>query len=195
MPQIEVTFDIDVNGIVHVHAKDKATGKEQSIQITSPKKLSEQEIQKMVREAEKFGDEDKKRKEEAEAVNQANVLVYSTERSLKDFGEKVPAADRDNILRELESLKQAVKDKAVKRIMSGIESLTKVSHKLAEGMYKSSAGQGRSQGAGAAAGAASDDGPQYRPQPDTSEEVKPQGGSSTGHDDAIDADFVVKNEK
>ncbi len=195
VPQIEVTFDIDVNGIVHVHAKDKATGKEQSIQITSPKKLSEQEIQKMVREAEKFGDEDKKRKEAAEAVNQANVLVYSTERSLKDFGEKVPAADRDNILRELESLKQAVKDKAVKRIMSGIEALTKVSHKLAEGMYKSSAGQGRSQGAGAAAGASSDDGPQFRPQPDTSADEKPHGGSSTGHDDAIDADFVVKNEK
>ena len=137
VPQIEVTFDIDVNGLVHVGAKDKATGKEQSIRITSPKKLSEQEIQKMVKEAEKFGEEDRKRKEEAEAVNQANALVYSTETALKDYGEKVSASDRDNIFKELESLKQAVKDKALDRIKSCMESLTKFSHTLAEEMYKS----------------------------------------------------------
>ena len=183
VPQIEVTFDIDVNGIVHVHAKDKATGKEQSIQITSSKKLSEQEIQKMVKEAERFGEEDKKHKEEAEAVNQANMLVYATERSLKDFGEKIPAADRDNILKELESLKQAVKDKAVKRIMSGIESLTKVSHKLAEGMYKGSAHEGGRQNSDEAAEAA----------PDISfGGASSKEGPSAGHGDAIDADFVVK---
>ncbi|MBF0387946.1 MAG: molecular chaperone DnaK [Candidatus Omnitrophica bacterium] len=193
VPQIEVTFDIDVNGIVHVHAKDKATGKEQSIQITSPKKLSEQEIQKMVQEAERFGEEDKKRKEAAEAINQANALIFSTEKALKDFGDKVPAADRDNILGELESLRQAVKDKVVKRIMSGIETLTKASHKLAEGMYKNDAGQGKSQGPGA--GAASASGAQDKPQADKSEEAKPEGKSSPGHDDAIDADFVVKSEK
>jgi molecular chaperone DnaK len=173
VPQIEVTFDIDVNGIVHVHARDKATGKEQSIQITSPKKLSEQEIQKMIKEADRFGEEDKKRKEEAEAVNQGNVLIYSTEKSLKASGENVPEADRDNIIRELENLKQAVKDKAVKRIISGIESLTRISHALAEGMYK----------------------PGVEPnttKPDAPESPKPGGGSSTGHDNAIDADFVVK---
>ena len=91
VPQIEVTFDIDTNGIVHVTAKDKATGKEQKIQITAKTKLSEAEIDKMVKEAEKFAEEDKKRREEAELLNQANTLLYSTEKSLKDYGDKVSA--------------------------------------------------------------------------------------------------------
>ena len=91
IPQIEVTFDIDANGIVHVTAKDKATGKEQKIQITAKTKLSEAEIEKMVKEAEKFAEEDKKRREEAELFNQANTMVYSTEKSLKDYGDKVSA--------------------------------------------------------------------------------------------------------
>ncbi len=191
IPQIEVTFDIDVNGIVHVHAKDKATGKEQSIRITSPKKLSEDEIQKMVKEAEKFAEEDKKRKEEAEAVNQANSLVYSTEKALKDYGDKVPASDRDNILKELESLKQAVKDKSVDRIKSGMESLTKASHKLAEEMYKAT-----SQPGGAGAAGAQGAGPQPGPQPETSSsgEGKKTGGSGN-RDGVIDADFEVKDDK
>jgi len=188
VPQIEVTFDIDVNGIVHVSAKDKATGKEQSIRITSPKKLSEQEIQKMVREAEKFGEEDRKLKEEAEAVNQANSLVYSTEKALRDYGEKVSASDRENIFKELESLKQAVKDKALDRIKSGMESLTRSSHKLAEGMYKSSAQQ---QGAPGDA----DTQEHFGPQAEKRHADAPESDPSKGHEGVIDADFVVKDSK
>ncbi|MBF0619866.1 MAG: molecular chaperone DnaK [Candidatus Omnitrophica bacterium] len=191
IPQIEVTFDIDTNGIVHVHAKDKATGKESSIQITSPKKLSEEEIQRMVKEAEKFAEEDKKRKEEAELLNQANTLVYSTEKSMKDYGEKVPQADRDSILKELEVLKQAVTDKALDRIKASMEALTKVSHKLAEEMYKAaSAKDGAAAGAqGAHAGAGPEAGPQAGP---AQEAPKNEGGKREG---VIDADFEVKGDK
>jgi molecular chaperone DnaK len=193
VPQIEVTFDIDVNGIVHVHAKDKATGKENSIRITSPKKLSEDEIKKFVQEAEKFAEEDKNRKEEAEMLNQANTLLYATEKALKDYGDKVPQAERDSILKELESLKLAIKDKSLDRIKSGMETLQKASHKLAEEIYKATSAQ---QGAGPQSGQAGA-GPQ-------AEDVSPQGNdqgqqdSSSGpgkKDDVIDADFKVKDDK
>jgi molecular chaperone DnaK len=190
VPQIEVTFDIDVNGIVHVGAKDKATGKEQKIQISSPKKLSEDEIKKFVQEAERFAEEDKKRKEEAETVNQANTFVYSTEKALKDYGDKVPQAERDSILKELESLKLAIKDKALDRIKSGMESLQKASHKLAEEIYKATAQQ---QGAGAQ-GAQAGSGPQ-------AEDVSPKSQGQTDSsgpgkkDDVIDADFKVEDNK
>ena len=188
IPQIEVTFDIDVNGIVHVHAKDKATGKEQSIRITSPKKLSEEEIQKMVKEAEKYAEEDKKRKDEVEIENQANTLVYATEKSLKDYGDKVPQAERDSILKELEALKQAVKDKAPDRIKAATEALTKVSHKLAEEMYKAQAAQPGA--AGAEPGCGGGCGPDAKPgQAQTNE--NPSGGK----DDVIDADFKVQDDK
>ncbi|MBF0595333.1 MAG: molecular chaperone DnaK [Candidatus Omnitrophica bacterium] len=193
VPQIEVTFDIDVNGIVHVGAKDKATGKEQSIRITSPKKLSEEEIQKMVKEAEKYADQDKKAKEEAELVNQANTLVYSTEKALKDYGDKVPQADRENILKELENLKQAVKDKSADRMKSATESLTKVSHKLAEEMYKATAAQGGAAGdAGAQAGAEAAGGAQQ--EPPRHEEPK-NDSAAKKRDGVIDADFEVKDDK
>jgi molecular chaperone DnaK len=187
VPQIEVTFDIDVNGIVHVHAKDKATGKEQSIQITSPKKLSEDEIQKMVKEAEKYAEEDTKRKEEAELQNQANTLVYSTEKALKDYGEKVPQEERDTIMKELETLKQAIKDKTADRIKTSMEALTKASHKLAEEMYKATSAQAGQPGADAAAAAA---GAGAAPEQDA-----PQDHSKKdGHEGVIDADFKVKDD-
>jgi molecular chaperone DnaK len=184
VPQIEVTFDIDVNGIVHVHAKDKATGKEQSIQITSPKKLSEAEIEQMVKDAEKYAAEDEKRKEEAELVNQANTLVYSTEKAIKDYGEKVPQAERDNILKELEELKQAITDKSLDRMKSGMEKLTKASHKLAEEMYKATQAQ---QGAPGAEGA--------QPGPDMGSSAEPKQDKKPGGDDVIDADFKVQDDK
>ncbi|MBF0331681.1 MAG: molecular chaperone DnaK [Candidatus Omnitrophica bacterium] len=183
VPQIEVTFDIDVNGIVHVHAKDKATGKEQSVRITSPKKLSEDEIQQMVKDAEKFADEDKKRKEEAELENQANTLLYSTEKALKDYGDKVPQSEREAILKELETLKQAIKDKAADRIKASMEALTKASHKLAEEMYKATQPQGGAQGGAEAHG------PQGGAEPE-----KPQDKKG-GDDGVIDADFKVQDDK
>jgi len=136
VPQIEVTFDIDANGIVHVSAKDLGTGKEQSIRITAPKKLSKEEIDKMVKDAEKFAAEDTRKKEEVEIVNQADTLVYATEKSLKDFGDKVSQSERADIEAKTNDLKQAIKDKNVSRIKKAMEELTAASHKLAEEIYK-----------------------------------------------------------
>lgn len=185
VPKIEVTFDIDANGIVHVTAKDTATNKEQKIQITAKTKLSEAEIEKMVKEAEKFAEEDKKRREEAELLNQANTLMYTTEKSLKDYGDKVPADDKANIEKELASLKAAIEAKDQEKIKSSMESLQKVSHKLAEEMYKATSQQ---QGApGADAGGQPNDASQ-------------QGGSESSgadpkKDDVIDADFKATDKK
>jgi len=136
VPQIEVAFDIDANGIVHVSAKDLGTGKEQSIRITAPKKLSKEEIEKMVKDAERFAAEDTKKKEEVETINQADNLVYATEKSLKDFGDKVSQAERAEIETAINDLKTAIKDKNIDRVKKGMEDLTKASHKLAEEVYK-----------------------------------------------------------
>jgi molecular chaperone DnaK len=148
VPQIEVAFDIDANGIVHVSAKDLGTGKEQSIRITAPKKLSKEEIDKMVRDAEKFAAEDTRKKEEVETINQADNLVYATEKSLKDFGDKVSQSDRANIEAAINDLKTAIKDKNIDRIKKGMEDLTKASHKLAEEVYKQAAAKQQQAGPG-----------------------------------------------
>ncbi|MDD5465201.1 MAG: molecular chaperone DnaK [Candidatus Omnitrophica bacterium] len=139
VPQIEVKFDIDRDGIVHVSAKDLGTGKEQSIRISAPKKLSKEEIDKMVKDAERFAADDAKKKEEIETINQADNLVYATEKSLKDYGDKVGQAERADIEAKANDLKAAIKDKNVDRIKKGMEELTKVSHKLAEEIYKQAA--------------------------------------------------------
>ncbi len=139
VPQIEVKFDIDRDGIVHVSAKDLGTGKEQSIRISAPKKLSKEEIDKMVKDAEKFAADDAKKKEEIETINQADNLVYATEKSLKDYGDKVGQSERADIEAKANDLKAAIKDKNVDRIKKGMEELTKVSHKLAEEIYKQAA--------------------------------------------------------
>jgi molecular chaperone DnaK len=125
VPQVEVSFDIDANGIVHVSAKDLGTGKEQSIRITAPKKLSKEEIDKMVHDAEKFAAEDAKKKEEVETVNQADQLVYATEKSLKDYGDKISQEERANIEAKINDLKTAIKDKNVNMIKKGMENLTR----------------------------------------------------------------------
>ncbi len=139
VPQIEVTFDIDVNGILHVTAKDLGTGKEQSMKITAPMKLSEEEIEKMVKESEKFASEDKKRKEEAELRNQADTVVYSTERSLKEYGDKVSQEEREKIEKALKAAKEALAGKDLEKIKQTQEELTKASHRLAEEVYKEAA--------------------------------------------------------
>jgi molecular chaperone DnaK len=140
VPQVEVTFDLDANGILHVSAKDLGTGKEQSIKITASSGLSEEEIEKMQKDAELHADEDKKRKELVEAKNQADSLIYATEKSLKDLGDKVDAATKENVEKEIENLKQTLKSDDVEAIKQGVEALTQASHKLAEIMY-SQAGQ------------------------------------------------------
>lgn len=184
VPQVEVTFDIDADGIVHVAAKDKGTGKEQSIRITAPTKLSKEEIEKMVKEAEKFSDEDKKRREEVEVVNQANSVYYSTEKALKDYGDKISATDKETIEKELAQLKEAINAKDQTKIKSSMEAVQKASHKLAEEVYKASASQ---QAAGAGAGASAEGSHQQAESGSTAG----QGGQKQagGNDDVIDADF------
>lgn len=139
VPQIEVKFDIDRDGIVHVSAKDLGTGKEQSIRISAPKKLSKEEIDKMVKDAERFAADDAKKKEEIENINQADNLIYATEKSLKDYGDKVNQTERADIEAKVNDLKSAVKDKNIDRIKKSMDELTKVSHKLAEEIYKQAA--------------------------------------------------------
>ncbi len=136
IPHVEVAFDIDANGIVHVSAKDLGTGREQSIRITAPKKLSKQEIDKMVQEAEKFAAQDAKKRDEVEIINHADSLVYTTEKSLRDYGDKINQKERADIETGINDLKQAIKDKNIDRIKSRMEELTRASHKLAEEIYK-----------------------------------------------------------
>ncbi|WP_107696312.1 molecular chaperone DnaK [Campylobacter concisus] len=138
VPQIEVEFDIDANGILTVSAKDKATGKAQNITISGSSGLSEEEINNMVKDAELHKEEDKKRKDAVEARNQADALVHQTEKSMSELGEKVPADDRSNIEAALNDLKEVLKDEnsSKEQIDAKVEALSKASHKLAEAMYK-----------------------------------------------------------
>ncbi len=138
VPQIEVEFDIDANGILTVSAKDKATGKAQNITISGSSGLSEEEINNMVKDAELHKEEDKKRKDAVEARNQADALVHQTEKSMNELGEKVPAEDRSNIEAALNDLKEVLKDEnsSKEQIDAKVEALSKASHKLAEAMYK-----------------------------------------------------------
>lgn len=137
VPQIEVTFDIDANGIVHVSAKDLGTGKEQKIRIESSSGLSEEEIKKMVKDAELHAEEDKKIKEKAEVRNEADNLIYSTDKSLKDFGDKITDADKNNIEQAKEELKKALESENLEDIKTKSEALKQASYKLAEEVYKS----------------------------------------------------------
>jgi len=136
IPQIEVSFDIDASGIINVSAKDLGTGKEQSIKITASKKLSQEEIEKMVNEAKKFSEEDKKRKEEVELRNQAETLIYTTEKSLKDYGSKIPETERKNIQEKIAQLKKELESKDQEKIKKSMDELSTASHKLAEILYK-----------------------------------------------------------
>ncbi len=142
-----MTFDIDANGILHVSAKDLGTGKEQSIRITASSGLSEEEIKKMVRDAESHSDEDKKKKQLAEARNEADTLVYTVEKSLRDYGDKLNESEKKEIEEAIERCKK-LKDTSqdASEIKSATENLTTKSHKLAEHMYK---GAGAQEGAGA----------------------------------------------
>ena len=188
MPQIEVTFDIDVNGIVHVNAKDLGTGKEQSIKITAPKKLSEEEIEKMVKEAEKFSGEDKKRKENVEVRNKADALVYTTEKTLKEHGNKIKTEERTKIEEKVKSLKEILKsqDKPTAEINKAIEELTTASHKLAEEIYKEAAAKQQKEQAASKAKKESPQPGAGQPQADKEEKKKTE--------DVVDAEYEVEDE-
>ncbi len=181
VPQIEVTFDIDANGIIHVSAKDLATGKEQKIRIESSSGLSEEEIKRMVDEAEAHADEDKAKREEVDTRNQAEALVYSTEKSLKEYGDKVDEDTRKGIESALEKLKEANKGTDVEAIKQAIEELTQTSHKLAEKMYAQATAAQAEQGAGAENVAA-----------DSGDSKAEEGGPE---EKVVDADFEVVDEE
>ncbi len=172
IPQIEVTFDIDANGIVHVSAKDLGTGKEQAIKIESSGGLAEEEVEKMINDAEQFADEDKVKREAVEVKNQAETLVYSTEKSVDELGEKLPEEDKTKIEACCEQLKKSIETDDVDAIKSDIEALTQASHKMAEILYSQQAEQ-----QGGEAGDGSGDTP-------ASEEK-----SGKEDDDIVDADF------
>jgi len=150
VPQIEVTFDIDANGIVHVSAKDLGTGKEQHIQITSSSGLSEDEINKMVKDAEANAAADKARRESVDAKNEADSLIYATEKSVKDLGDKVDGAEKQKIDDAIAALRQALQSDNVEDIKAKTEALKQASYKIAEELYKQ---QGAQAGAGAQPGA------------------------------------------
>lgn len=169
IPQIEVTFDIDANGIVNVSAKDMATSKEQSIQITASSGLSKEEIDNLIKDAELHAEEDKKKRELVDARNHADALIYSTEKSIKDLGDKVDAATKSKVEAVIEPLKKAMEGDDVQEIRRLSEELTQASHKLAEAMYQQASQKDAREQAGAG-------GPE-------------QPGSSTPDDDVVDADF------
>jgi molecular chaperone DnaK len=150
VPQIEVTFDIDANGIVHVTAKDKGTGKEQQIRIQASGGLSDSDIEKMVQEAEQFADEDKKRRGAAEAKNQAESLIHTTEQQLREHGDKVDASVKTEIETALAEAKTSVESGDADQMTQKTQALAQAAMKLGEAMYKA---QQEQAGAGAEAGA------------------------------------------
>ena len=174
VPQIEVTFDIDANGIVNVTARDTATSREQKIRIESSSGLTKDEVERMMKDAQSHADEDHKKREEVEVRNRADSLIYSTEKLLKENQEKVPEADRRAIEAALESLKKAMPSGSTADINHGIEELTRASHKLAEAMYQ----QARTTA-----------------QPGGPPPAEGPGAGGAGHDGAIDAEFVSDDDK
>ena len=184
VPQVEVSFDIDANGILHVSAKDLGTGKEQSIQIKSSSGLSEEEVEKMQKEAELHAEEDKKNREVIDALNQADQVIYSTENTLKEHGDKVDEADKDKINQGLEKLKKVKEEKNVEEIKKAVDELQESSHKLSQAMYEATA---KEQQAAAGADASSEEPSDGEGSPDGKDSKKAKEG-----DDVIDADYEVK---
>lgn len=173
VPQIEVTFDIDANGIVNVSAKDLGTGKQQSITITGSTRLSKEEIDRMMREAEAHAEEDRKLKEAAEAKNLAEQLIYTTEKTLKELGDKAPSAEKLAIENAISELKSAVESNDTERIKTASEALQQQSYKLSQLLYEKSAPQSEA-GVGAPTGSAS------------------EGGSAPEDEGVIDAEFKAE---
>ncbi len=186
IPQVEVTFDIDANGIVHVSAKDKATGKEQSIRIQASSGLSEEEIKSMREDAEKHADEDKKLKEVIEAKNHADALIYQTEKSLREFGDKVDQPTKDNINKAIAELRKEMESENVENIKKSTEALMTASHKLAEMMYANA--QQQQQQAGGANPGGGTEGHEFH--------SGTQGASGGKKDDnVVDAEFESMDDK
>ena len=178
IPQIEVTFDIDANGIVNVSAKDKATAKEQSIQITASSGLSKDEIDKLVKDAELHAEDDKKKRDLVEARNSADTLIYSTEKSIRDLGDKVDSRTKSKVEEAIAALRKAMEGEDASEIKRLSQELTQASHKLAEAMYQQASQSEQQTEAGAEAN-----------------QQTAGGGAGTADEDVVDADFEeVKDE-
>ena len=192
VPQIEVTFDIDANGIVHVSAKDLGTGKEQHIQITSSSGLSDEEIEKMVKDAEANAAADKAKREGVDARNEADSLIYATEKSIKDLGDKINGAEKEKVEGAIAALKQALQGDNVEEIKAKTEELKQSSYKIAEELYKQQGAAGAQPGAngGAAGGDAGAAG-------DAGADAGAKGEKKSGFDkgSADDVEYEVKDEK
>ncbi len=169
LPQIEVTFDIDANGIVNVSAKDMGTGKEQSIKITASSGLSEEEIQSLVKDAEMHAEDDKRKRELIDARNMADSMVYTTEKSIKEAGDKLDTSTKENIEQAIEKVRKAMEGDDAAEIKRLTDELTQASHKLAEAMYANASKQ---QEAGASGG-----------------ESASESGEGSSDEDVVDADF------
>ena len=180
VPQIEVTFDIDANGIVNVSAKDLGTGKEQHITITASSNLSKEDIDKAVKEAEQFAAEDKKRKEEVDVRNAGDQMVYQTEKTLSEMGDKLDAADKGEVEQKLASLKTALSGTDTETIRKATEELTQAFYKVSEKMYQQAGAQGQP---GPDMGGAGFGGQQ------------PGGNPGQGPDDVVDADYTVVDDQ
>ena len=174
VPQIEVTFDIDANGILNVTAKDLATGKDQTIKITSSSGLSKEEVERMAKEAESHSAEDKSRREEIESKNQLDSLVYSVEKMLRENGDKISGSERGDVENAIADAKKALESNDKSTMDNARERLMQASHKLAEQMYQSAQPRGSGDGGGAAGtGAASS-----------------SGGQSKKDEGVVDAEYV-----
>jgi molecular chaperone DnaK len=179
IPQIEVTFDIDANGIMNVKAKDLGTGKEQQITITASTKLSKDQIDKMMREAEKFASEDAKKKEKAEVLNQAETILYTAQKTVSEAGDKITAEQKEQINKAAESLKEAQKTEDLAKIKAETESLTKVMNEVATVMYQQAAQQYQAQ-----------------QQAEQGQNKQQQAGPQAGKDpNVVDADYEVVHDK
>ncbi|HZU90358.1 MAG TPA: Hsp70 family protein, partial [Stellaceae bacterium] len=179
MPQIEVTFDIDANGIVNVSARDKATGKEQQIRIQASGGLNEADIERMVKDAEAHAAEDKRRRELVEAKNHADALIHTTERTLKESGDKVSAADRGSVEAAIQALRDALGRDDAAEIKAKTEALSQAAMKVGEALYRAQQAQGGEAGPGAGGtggGAAG-------------------GTGGAGDDKVVDADFEEVDEQ
>lgn len=177
VPQIEVTFDIDANGIVHVSAKDMGTGKEQKIKIQPSSGLTEEEIEKMRKEAETHAEDDKNRRELAETKNQADTLIYTTEKSLKDIGDKIEEGEKKKISAGLDKVKEAIKGDDTAKIKKASEELTQASHKLAEAIYQQAATEREKQ---------------KKEEPPKEKPGKEEKGKK---EDVVDAEYKVEDEE
>lgn len=178
VPQVEVSFDIDANGIINVHAKDLGTGNEQKITITASTKLNKEEIDRMVKQAQEYADQDKRTKETAETKNKADNLAYSAEKTLKDVAGKIDASQKQKIETAIKDLRESIKTEDEKDIQQKMDTLTSAMHEISAKVYQESAKQGE----------------QQPPPPSGDEEKKrKEKKGEGGEDDIIDADYEVKN--